>query len=184
MMERAIKSTQEKLEPMGQRWSVFLAIFIMLCFLGSIYGLVKFWPGEGSGPEVTYLFLKFTITNEVRMIIVVALAGAVGGLVHTTRSFYFHATDKTLHQSWLLWYILRPLVGSSIGLITYLIIRGGFITMDATVKEANVYSFTALAALAGMFSEQAVEKLKRVAELILTKVQAPSKKSKTKSEKR
>ena len=66
-------------------------------------------------------------------------------------------------------YIMLPFVGATLGLILYLVIRGGFFSTQATVQQTSPFGFMALAALAGLFSEQAVLKLKEVAETLLKK---------------
>ena len=66
-------------------------------------------------------------------------------------------------------YVLLPFVGAALGLVFYLVIRGGFFSTQASVDETSPFGFAALAALVGMFSEQAVLKLKEVAETLLSK---------------
>ena len=45
----------------------------------------------------------------------------------------------------------------------------GFFSANTTVEQTSPFGFAALAGLVGMFSEQAVLKLKEVAEILLTK---------------
>jgi hypothetical protein len=56
-----------------------------------------------------------------------------------------------------------------LGSIFYFVIRAGFFSPSASIENSNPIGFIALAALAGMFSEQAVLKLKDVAETLLAK---------------
>lgn len=65
-------------------------------------------------------------------------------------------------------YIMLPFVGATLGFVFYLIIRGGFFPQTAA-KDTSPYGFMAMAALAGLFSEQAILKLKEVAETLLAK---------------
>jgi hypothetical protein len=53
--------------------------------------------------------------------------------------------------------------------IFYLVIRGGFLSPQAGFKEISPFGFASLAAIVGMFSEQAVLKLKEVTETVLAK---------------
>jgi len=66
-------------------------------------------------------------------------------------------------------YILLPFVGSTLGLVFYFVIRGGFFSPEATIEQTSPFGFAGLGALLGMFSEQAVLKLKEVAETLLVK---------------
>jgi hypothetical protein len=66
-------------------------------------------------------------------------------------------------------YVLLPFVGSTLGLVFYFVIRGGFFSPEATIEQTSPFGFAGLGALVGMFSEQAVLKLKEVAEILLAK---------------
>ena len=69
---------------------------------------------------------------------------------------------------------MQPFVGTAIALIFYFVVRGGFFSMQSTANDTNFIGFAALAGLVGMFSDQAVLKLKEVAENLLTKPQQGS----------
>jgi hypothetical protein len=64
-------------------------------------------------------------------------------------------------------YILLPFVGSTLGLVFYFVIRGGFFSPEATTEQTSPFGFAALSGLVGMFSEEAVQKLQDVAETLL-----------------
>jgi hypothetical protein len=116
---------------------------------------------------ITILGLKFEIWDEVRLLLIVILAGALGSLVHTIRSVYWYIGNRNLKWSWLAKYILQPFAGSALAVIFYVVIRGGFFSPQTTFENTSPFGFAALAALVGLFSEQAVLKLKRVAETVL-----------------
>jgi len=58
---------------------------------------------------------------------------------------------------------LLPFIGPVMALVLYFVIRGGLFA-GTEISEANIYGFLAVAGLSGMFSEQAAEKLKSLAE--------------------
>jgi len=99
------------------------------------------------------------------------MAGALSALVHALRSLYWYVGNRELVFSWLVMYILLPFVGATLGLVFYFVIRGGFFSPTATIEQTSPFGFAALAGLVGMFSEQAVLKLKEVAETLLSKPQ-------------
>jgi len=67
-------------------------------------------------------------------------------------------------------YITLPFNGALIALAFYLVVRGGFTAPTTDIKAAtNPYGLAALAALIGMFTEEAVLKLKQIAETIFAK---------------
>ncbi|MGH9631444.1 MAG: hypothetical protein ACRD7E_24330, partial [Bryobacteraceae bacterium] len=69
-------------------------------------------------------------------------------------------------SSWAWWYFLRPWIGAALALVVYFVIRAGLITGagEAATANLNPYGIASLAALSGMFSRQATEKLKDVFE--------------------
>lgn len=162
--------------PVGLIGIILITAYLIFFSILLLYGLVQFWPpppaAKGVAPtssSVTFLFWPFSISDEIRLLLIVALAGALGAMVHALRSFYWYVGNRVLVRSWLIMYILLPFVGTTLGLVFYLVIRGGFFTTQAPVQQASPFGFTALAGLVGLFSEQAVLKLKQVAETLLAK---------------
>ena len=97
-----------------------------------------------------------------------AIAGALGSLVHALRSLYWYVGHGELVLRWVPKYFLLPFEGAILGLVFYLVVRGGFLSLQATGKDINPFAFAALAGLVGLFSEQALEKLKKVSETLWT----------------
>ena len=161
--------------PVRRTGIIVIAVYLVLFSAFLVYSLMQFWPSmaitEGSQnmSSVTYFFWSFSTSDEVRLLAVVAMAGALGSLVHSLRSFYWYVGNHALVLNWVAMYILLPFVGSTLGLVFYFVIRGGFFSPQTTVEQTSPFGFAALAGLVGMFSEQAVLKLKDVAETLLTK---------------
>lgn len=126
------------------------------------------WEGEQEAP---YLFWTFCLFPEERLFVIVMLAGALGGLVHSLRSFYWYLGNRALNTSWVGMYVTLPVVGAAMAVVFYLVIRGGFTPSDSNFDQTNPFGFAALAVLVGMFTEQAALRLKEVAETVFTKAQ-------------
>ncbi|HEY7001130.1 MAG TPA: hypothetical protein VH330_05265 [Candidatus Udaeobacter sp.] len=125
-------------------------------------------PGlQATRGPITIFGRQLEIWDEVRLLLIVILAGALGSLVHTVRSVYWYIGNRTLKWSWLAKYILQPFAGSALSVIFYVVVRGGFFSPQTTFANTSPFGFAALAALVGLFSEQAVLKLKTVAETVL-----------------
>lgn len=120
---------------------------------------------QGTPTRIT--IFGYEIWDEVRLLLMVILAGALGSLVHTVRSVYWYIGNRQLKWSWVIKYVLQPLAGSALAMIFYVVVRGGFFSPQTTPENTSPFGFAALAALVGLFSEQAVLKLKRVAETVL-----------------
>lgn len=66
--------------------------------------------------------------------------------------------------SWTWWFILRPFIGMPLALIFYFVVRGGFFTLAADTNAVSSFGIAGLAGLVGMFSKQAIEKLREIFE--------------------
>lgn len=115
------------------------------------------WSGD-----VRLFWFKFEIPSEVRLIILVLIAGALGSYVHVVTSFVDYTGNKRLKKSWLWWYILRPFSGSILAVIFYMIVRGGLLAGQIEGTALSRYGVTGLSGLIGLFSKQAIDKLNEV----------------------
>jgi hypothetical protein len=111
----------------------------------------------------------FEVWDEVRLLWIVILAGALGSLIHAMRSVYWYVGNRNLVRSWLAKYFVMPFTGSALAVMFYFVIRGGFFSPQSDFSQTSPFGFAALSAMVGLFSEQAVLKLKQVAETILSK---------------
>jgi len=120
-------------------------------------------------PDLYFFGATYNPPLDVRLILLVLCAGALGSVIHATTSFIDYVGNRTLVTSWLLWYLLRPFIGAALALILYFLLRGGFMTGTAQPADAavaasliNPFGVAALAALAGLFTKQATDKLNEV----------------------
>jgi len=103
---------------------------------------------------------NFDIGPEARLILLVLLAGALGSFIHALQSLIDFSGNTTLKASWTWWYIARPFLGMALALVFYAALRGGMLAgTPAAVKDVNPYGIFTIAALAGMFSDKATQKL-------------------------
>lgn len=133
-------------------------------------------PRDYSGiPKCVYVFgTGRAIWDEQRLLFMVLLAGALGSLVHATRSLANYIGNRRLKWSWVPYYLLLPLGGASVALIFYVVIRGGFFSAGTDVNETNPFGFTGVAALVGLFSQAAILKLQKIAENIFERPETQS----------
>jgi len=132
-------------------FAYLLAIFSLVSLLLSL------WPVQPDANEVK-TWWGAVVGREVDLLLLVLICGALGSFAHGARSFVDFVGNRTLRASWSAWYLLYPLIGSTLALIFYLAVRGGFLTTGAG-KDLNIYGLTAISGLVGMFSKQATTKL-------------------------
>jgi hypothetical protein len=106
------------------------------------------------------------ISFQLRMIILVFLCGALGSYIHMATSFTYHIGFNTFDMDWLWWYWLRMPIGGVLALIFSLLIQGGVFAALAAGSESQPVTLIGLAALVGMFSRQATEKLREVFDVV------------------
>lgn len=130
-------------------------------------------PQEGQ-ELAKFFWVPLCLSPEERLLMIVMFAGALGGLVHALRSFYWYLGNRTLVTSWAGMYVSLPLTGAAMGVLFYLLVRGGFFSPQSKISDTSPFGFAALAALVGMFTEQAALKLRQIAETVFS----PSEKGK------
>ena len=119
-----------------------------------------------SNRDVNLFGVTWKMSDEERLLILVMTAGALGSLVHALRSAYWYVGNRNLVRSWIPKYLLLPFCGAILAILFYFVVRGGFFSPRANSMDTSQYGFCALACLVGLFSEQAVLKLKQIAETV------------------
>ena len=160
---------------------VILAALLMSMALLALYGLWRFWPtpAPATGPApvsaaFTYFSWHLVLTRDQQFFVVVALAGVMGAILHGMRSLSTFVGERYLFRSWILYYVLLPIVGALLATIIYVVLRAGLLPTATNVNEPDPYGVVAIAALTGMFSAQAAEKLKSVFETLFQKAETRS----------
>jgi hypothetical protein len=103
------------------------------------------------------------IDQSTGLLLLALLMGAIGGYVHATTSFVSYIGNRQFKASWGWWYILRAFIGAALALLTYLALRGGFLTGESsTAGTINAYGVATISGLVGLFSKQATDKLEEI----------------------
>jgi hypothetical protein len=171
-------ANQEKLPifPGDIIWIVVLALYMTILGVLFLWALIAFFPSEIPNGEaastiskiVVFMGREYQVSDEVRMILLVGMAGALGSLVHGFRSLFWYVGNRAFARSWVLMYFLLPFIGSSLSIIFYFVLRGGLFSPNATVGDTSSFGFVGVAGLVGMFSNRAALKLQEVAESIFS----------------
>jgi IPT/TIG domain len=182
---------------------VLTAVVLLSLTIVLLYGIIQFWPPAPAAtttavatttstttatgqptpgttgqavmePAVQFFGATVRLSREGRLFVIVLLAGALGGMVHTLRSLYWYVGNRNLRYSWLLMYVTLPITGAALALIAYVVLRGGLTTTFASAQDISPFGMAAVAALVGLFSRETAEKLRAVFETLL----APAEKGK------
>jgi hypothetical protein len=159
-------STQSELMLVGSRGIRLMGVYLAVLPALIIYLLVAAWmpvPNNAGTRSVTWFWWEsITVGVDAWLFLIVLLAGGLGGYVHTATSFADYVGNRKLTRSWLWWLLLRAPIGIVLALIFYLVLRGGLLTAIDDGKTLNPYGFAAIAAMVGMFSKQATDKLREL----------------------
>lgn len=131
---------------MSRMSTAALLIFNVGVFMGTLVALLR---GQSWGEET----FKWPA-----MMIHVALMGALSGSIHGIASLTAHAGKGDLESGWASFYVGRPFVGAAMAVVTALVLKGGLGGFD--VK--NDMALMGWAALAGLYSQPALDKLKEL----------------------
>jgi IPT/TIG domain len=169
------------MSPVSVPGVVILGVFMSAVAVFALYGLWRFWPAPppatGSAAataKFSYFGWRLSLTRDQQFFVVVALAGAIGAMLHGLRSLGTYVGERYLFRSWILYYALLPLVGALLATIVYVVLRAGLLPGGTTSSQPDPYGIAAIAALVGLFSAQAAEKLKDVFETLFTKTEPGS----------
>ncbi|MGH1540165.1 MAG: hypothetical protein ACRBHB_07065 [Arenicella sp.] len=153
--------------PATKTVALWLIIITVVSLLGVFFGL---WL-HGKPPIAFQEFRFFASSTSIELVeaYIAMMAAAVGSCVTTILAYIRHASNKRdFRVSYVPWYLARPAMGVLLGLIFYFVIKGGLIVLvepgegGAKIESLNPWGVAGLGSLVGMFSKQAVEKLREV----------------------
>src|SRR6478672_7672134 len=104
---------------------------------------------------------EIVLTNpEIRLVIFSTFFGVIGASVHGIGSLTAWISRGKLEAGWDIWYLTRPPIGAALALITYLIIRAGFVTGGPTA--INDFGVAGMSALVGLMEDEMTTKLRDI----------------------
>lgn len=159
-------------------WAIAVLAVLLTGLAGlAAYSLIQFWPpGPPSGSSVPpdsadvgwFVLTLSRVPRDVAYFVVVLLSGTIAGSVHSLRSLAWYVGNRNMRQSWFLRLMLLPIVGSLLALVTYIVLRAGFVAAPGATDVVSPFGFAALGVLVGLFSDQTIGKLKDIFETVLT----------------
>lgn len=102
-------------------------------------------------------------SRDLAVTLVVLGFGALGAVIQGLSSVAIHVGKGEFKAVWILFYISRPFVGAGVALVFYFVMQGGISAGAVPVASENIIGPSAVALLVGLFSGEAMEKLRDVA---------------------
>jgi len=79
--------------------------------------------------------------------------GMLGGTTIVLWGIVKHGTDMTFDRAYVIWYLLKPLLGAIMGVVAVLIVQAGFFTLQGNLEIKNPTPLLVLSFIGG-FSER------------------------------
>ena len=109
--------------------------------------------------------------DEQNLFLLVSACGGLGASIHALSSFLVYIGNAKFSSNWSIWYIGRPILGGGVAIAFYFVFRAGFVGF-ANVKDVgtvNLYGICGISVIVGLFSKEAIEKLKEIAATVFVK---------------
>ena len=138
-------------------------------FAYAIVSGIALYSAFGDGFLVKYAKLpELESSYFYRESFIAIYAAGIGSVITTLLGFLDHASiKKDFDTAFVPWYFIRPLLGMALGLVFYFVLRGGFLVLETGTgigdsKPFSLWAIAAISSLVGMFSKNAVEKLREL----------------------
>ena len=104
--------------------------------------------------------LELTVTPAMALMGIVVLMGLIGSVTVMTLVFALRAGNRTLEDSFTWWYVTRPITASGLAVLFYVTATAGLLDLGSIDGSPSLVIAAALAALAGLFTDQVLEKMR------------------------
>lgn len=112
----------------------------------------------GSGEQLIHI--------NTLLLILVAVAGFLGNMIHISASFTSYIGAGKFRKSWILWYCVKPFTAAALAIAVYFVFRGGFLNMSDDSSNINIYGLMTISIFSGLFTDRTTLKLKEVFEVL------------------
>lgn len=143
----------------------------------SAQGVVNSDQSEGTESNASERFFLLGIAispdGELRLLLLVLFSGLLGGLLKSLQSYRLYTGEKKLTANWIPFMITQPFIGGGLAVVFYILLRGGLFT-PTDFSSVNRLAFVAISGMVGLFSEQAIGKLTKIANSIFDPIEQGS----------
>jgi hypothetical protein len=165
-------SLKERITAAGGLWDwvklIVLGFFLLIIPVVLVFFIIDFWPVKAAANtwSNTTMILGLYLPFHLRMLVLVLLAGGLGSYIHVATSFSYHIAKGDFEPHWYWWYWMRIPIGATLALVTLMIIEGQLFVPPTANSDAAPFTTIGIAALIGLFSRHAVEKLRDIFDVV------------------
>src|SRR5476651_1394775 len=137
--------------PLSTASKVFASILLLAAFITGISLIIRLWPAATLDPNSVVPKCYSVVLTMV------AIAGFLGNLIHVSTSFVVFVGAKKYASSWSLWYVVKPFTAAALALVVFFALNS-----TGTTMPTNLNGVLATAALSGLFTDIATQKLREI----------------------
>jgi hypothetical protein len=112
------------------------------------------------------LSIDWTLEQSQGLLLLSVIAGLMGGLMYSMARYARLRASGRFHGKDASFYWTRSVIGAGLGLVVYAATRGGVLVLgggDDNSDQPNPYAVFAIAAVTGLFTDKALNKLRQFA---------------------
>jgi len=167
LVARLMAPRQQRLVGAGNAVAGILALTMLVWTYGLAEQMVSAQEAAPAGEVATRTIASWgpsiSVTLATSLVLVGAAAGFVGSVVQQSIVFASRAGQQTLEGGYVWWYVLRPVWSALLGGVVVLTVNVGLVSIgDDTTSAAGVTVLVTAAAVAGLFTDQALQRLRSV----------------------
>lgn len=165
-------ATQPRAEYFPSEITVLVGLWLLILAGLCVSGLF-FTLSASSRPD--WLAWYLNSNRDLSNAMVTGFGAGVGSVITTILGYLEHASEKKdFERAYAPWYVGRPLMGLLLGLLFYFLLRGGLLalapssTVATSPADLNAAALAGLGGLVGLFSKNAIEKLRELFDTIFS----------------
>jgi hypothetical protein len=158
--------------PMTPRHRLGVGIYLTVLGLALLAVTPQAWSlatqvvTSGEAEQLSLWGFEFRATPEIGLMSIVILMGLIGSATVMTLVFALRAGNGTLEDSFVWWYVTRPITAAGLAVLFYMTAIAGLLNLGTISGASALVIAAALAALAGLFTDQVLEKMRKMLGLL------------------
>lgn len=139
---------------------------LLLAVTPEAWGVATEVVEADASTTTSFWAFELTATPAMALMGIVILMGLIGSVTVMSLVFALRAGNRTLEDSFAWWYVTRPITASGLAVLFYVTATAGLLDLGSISGSSALAIAAALAALAGLFTDQVLEKMRRMLGLL------------------
>ena len=153
--------------PIGPTARTLIGLWVMALFAVALGHLPWAWSlaeqvATSKRPVHAHWFgLEFVPQKAAMLLIVVLTTALIGSAATLALTFAHRVGYQKLEKGWEWWYITRPPTAASIGVLAFALLQAGLFS-NSTAAKSSLLAAAATGGLAGLFTDQLLQKMRSI----------------------